>query len=141
MGAVFLDSAICIHAVDPRDDSRDRRDTARAIMLERRYVLSTQVMVETYATLCELDLMAPRLAHAYLGRLSVHALAGLEADDVLRALDHCERFGIDQGDGLILRAAEKARADILYTDRFEHGRTYATIRACNPFIEDFLASN
>lgn len=139
VSAAFLDSKIVVYAVDPREASRAKRTVARGLLLQRDFVLSTQVLMEAYNTLIRKDLMDPAPAQAYVRRLALVPVIPVERDDVLGALDLRDLYGISHWDGLILRAAEKGQSDIVYSEDLNHGQRYGSVRVCNPFFEDFLA--
>ena len=140
VSAAFFDSNILIYAVDPRESSTEKRNVARDLITSRRCTLSTQVLMETFNTLTRLKLMAPELAQSYIGRLSAYSVVSVEAEDVKKALENRAAYKINHWDGLILTSAEKVRLPILYTEDLSHGQVYGSVRACNPFIEDFLSS-
>jgi len=134
----FFDANIAVYAVDPRDASAPKKQVAREIVIERDCILSTQVLMETYNVLTKKKLMAPDAAHHYIRRLSMYDVVSIERDDVLRALEAKTLHGINHWDSLIVEAAQKGGADILYTEDLNHGQMYGSVRVCNPFIEDFL---
>jgi predicted nucleic acid-binding protein len=56
------------------------------------------------------------------------------AESVVDALDLEARYQISFWDALILQAAERADAKILYSEDLSHGQLYDTVRSVNPFI-------
>ena len=139
MTATFFDSSIVVYAVDPRDESAEKRTKSRKLVENRRLNLSTQVLMESFSTLIETNFMPRDLAQAYIGRLSAYPIVSIEKDDVSCAMDLSEEFQISHWDGMLLRSAHKARTPILYTEDLNHGQTYGSVRVCNPYIQDFLA--
>jgi len=139
VNAAFFDSNIVVYAADSREASRAKRDASRELMLSRDCHISTQVMTETFNTLTRLKLVDLDLARSYVRGLSRFDVTSIEGHDVTKALEYTERYQINHWDGLILRACEKARISILYTEDLSHGQTYGDVTACNPFKEDFLA--
>ena len=137
MNAAFFDTNVVFYAAN-RDDS-SKWETARALLQARRVVVSTQVLMETYAALLRRLKLAPAQARDWVALLARETVAAVEPDDVRAALDTAERFQISHWDGLILRAAEKSGLDLVYTEDLNHGQMYGPVRVCNPFIEDFLA--
>jgi predicted nucleic acid-binding protein len=55
-------------------------------------------------------------------------------ESILRATEIEARFKISFWDGLILQAAEKAGAGVLYTEDLSHGQMYGPVRVVNPFL-------
>lgn len=47
-----------------------------------------------------------------------------------------ERYQISYWDGAILAAAESLGAPVVYTEDLNHGQSYGSVRAVNPFIEN-----
>jgi predicted nucleic acid-binding protein len=139
VSAAFLDTNIAVYAADPRYASRAKQAVARNLFLARDCILSTQVLMETFNVLVRKDLMDPEPAHAYVRRLALLPIVQIEREDVLEALELRSVHRVGHWVGLILRAAEKAQAPILYSEDLSHGQTYGSVRVCNPFIEDFLA--
>lgn len=137
MNAAFFDTNIVLHAADIGAVSKFK--TARALLRTRRIIVSTQVLMESYAALRrELGLSAA-MARRWVEMLSDEIVVAVEAADVSSALEWAERFQISHWDSLILQAAEKAPCDLVYSETLNHGQSYGPVRACNPFIEDFLA--
>lgn len=139
VNAAFFDSNILVYAIDLRDAERTKRVAARDLFLKRSCVLSTQVLMETFNVIMKIGLAARDDAEAYVRRLAANTVMMLNGEDVIRAIEASGRFEISHWDGLIIRAAEKAGVDIVYSEDLNHGQTYGKVRVCNPFIEDFLA--
>lgn len=136
--AAFFDTNMFIYAVDPRDAERAKRDAVRSLLAKRSVHLSTQVMMETFNVLIKKELVIREIAKAYIGRLSTYDVIRPAADDVLRALNYCERYGISHFDALLICAAERANTRVFYSEDLNHGQIYGRVKVCNPFIEDFL---
>ena len=139
MNAAYFDSNIMVYAVDPREAERPKRDVARALVKGRRPHLSVQVMMETFNVLTRKQIIARDKAKAYVERLSTFPVVTVDADDARIALEYSDQFGITHFDALHVRAAERSRMSIFYSEDLSHGQTYGSVRVCNPFIEDFLA--
>ena len=52
----------------------------------------------------------------------------------LSAVRMQEQFQLSYWDGMILAAAERTGAGILYSEDFSHNRTYGSIRCINPYL-------
>jgi len=55
-------------------------------------------------------------------------------ESVIRAISMEMRYKISFWDGLILQAAERASATVLYSEDLSHGQMYGSVRVVNPFI-------
>ena len=139
MNVAFFDSNIIVYAADPRPENASKNVRARELMQSRVMKISTQVLMETFDVLVKRRLATRIRATEIVSNLADNDVMSVEPDDVLRAIDTASQYQLSHWDGLILRAAEKARAGILYTEDLRHGQAYGSVRACNPFIEDFLA--
>jgi predicted nucleic acid-binding protein len=138
MNKVFLDTNLIVYA----NDARDARKQSRAIELVAKAmrdgtgVISTQVMQE-YAVVASGRLRQD--AETILRQLLL--LESLEVvlitpDLIRRALEMQSRYGIDYWDAGILAAAEHARCHVLWSEDFNAGQLYATVRVVNPLSGD-----
>lgn len=139
MSAAFFDTNIIVYAADSATEEPTKRDLARRLMLTRSVTTSTQVTLELYAVLRKELAYSAEAASDWVRTLQDDTVMTLTPSDVLQAIAIARRYDISHWDALILVAAEKAGVDILYTEDLSHGQTYGNVRACNPFIEDFLA--
>jgi len=53
-------------------------------------------------------------------------------DSVIEALTIETRYQVSFWDALIIQAAERSGATILYSEDFSHGQTYGSVRVVNP---------
>ncbi len=65
-----------------------------------------------------------------LQALQVIALRG---EDTLTALQFIGEFGVSFWDALILASATREGCRVLYSEDFQHGRVYDTVKVMNPF--------
>lgn len=137
MNAAFFDTNIIFYAASGGDMAK--HETARRLLQSRRIVISTQVLMEIYASLLGKLKLAPVEARRWVDMVAQETVLAVEPADVIAALDTAQRFQISHWDALILRAAEKSGLDIVYSEDLNHGQMYGPVRVCNPFIEDFLA--
>jgi len=137
VNAAFFDTNIIFYAAT-RDGS-SKWETARALLQSRRIVVSTQVLMEIYASLLKKLKLAPEQAREWVSLLARETVIAVEPGDVAAAFDNVDRYQISHWDALILQAAEKSGLDLVYTEDLNHGQMYGPVRVCNPFIEDFLA--
>ncbi len=140
MSAAFFDTNIVAYAADSSAENTAKRDAARQLMLTHSITISTQVMLELYAVLRKKLCYSAEAADAWVRSLKDDTVVALTPSDVLEAIAISRRYEISHWDALILVAADKAGLDIVYTEDLNHGQTYGSVRVCNPFIEDFLAS-
>ena len=82
---------------------------------------------------------------ASTGHISFDALGEVKKDvqvqvvkdgaAVLEAIDVGQRFRISFRDALVVVAARKADASVLYSEDLDHGQTFGPVRVHNPFLE------
>ncbi|MCI4645072.1 MAG: PIN domain-containing protein [Hyphomonadaceae bacterium] len=139
MNAAFFDTNIFAYAAESDGPEPEKRDIARALLQSRAIVVSTQVMLELYGVMLKKLNYAADTAYRWISSLEDETVIMLSPTDVLEGIMISRRYEISHFDGLILRAAERADLDLVYTEDLNHGQTYGSVRVCNPFIEDFLA--
>ena len=137
MPAEFVDTNILVYAYDRT--AGIKFDRARALM-ESLWdrgdgLLSTQVLQEFYVAVTA-KIPRPlghREAREIVSDLGTWTVAVVEVSDIQKASELSERYRISFWDGLILAAARKKGAKILWSEDFSHGRDYAGVRVRNPF--------
>jgi predicted nucleic acid-binding protein len=100
-----------------------------------RMVLSTQVVQEFHAVAFrKLQLAREELWAVTTGLLDL-PLVEVGPDHIRRALWGQEHYQVSFWDALILAAAEASGASLLYSEDFNHGQLYGSVRVENPFHE------
>ncbi len=139
MPAEFVDTNILVYAYDRTAESKF--DRARELM-ERLWdsgegVLSTQVLQEFYVavTVRIPQPLAPRKAREIVSDLGAWRVALLEVSDILKASQLAERYRLGFWDALILVAAQKGEAEVVWSEDFSHGQDYGGITVRNPFTK------
>lgn len=133
--SVFFDTNILLYADDA--DAGAKTGIARALlrgsMTERTGVVSTQVLQEFYVNArkkLQLDGAAARARiEVYLGFDIVTVTPAL----LLAAVDLNRLDSISFWDALVIRAAEHAGCDTLYSEDLQAGRRFGPVRVVNPF--------
>ena len=138
MPAEFVDTNILVYAYD--QTAGNKYDRARELMEglwdSGEGVLSTQVLQEFYVTVTGRipQPLRANKAREIVSDLGTWTVALLEVPDILRASELAERYRINFWDGLILAAAIKEEAAILWSEDFSHGGNYAGVTVRNPFM-------
>ena len=137
---VFLDTNIIIYAANGRFDEPKKHACSQEL-LTRKFGTSAQVLAEFYSNVIRKgDVpLSSEDASKWVNLLSKKPFQPVDASIVKEGIAYSKRHRISCWDGAIIAAAERLGAGILYTEDLSHGQTYGSIRACNPFIEDFLA--
>ncbi len=103
---------------------------------QRELILSAQVLNEFAANALRkgnppLSLLE---AAAVVRRLSQHTVIAIDASLIQLALQRVERSRISYWDALIVEAALRSGADILYTEDMHHGTRYGSLEVRNFFL-------
>ena len=133
--SVFFDTNILLYADDA--DAGDKTGIARQLLRrsvsDRTGVVSTQVLQEFYVNArkkLKLDGAAARARiEVYLGFDVVTVTPAL----LLAAVDLNRLDSVSFWDALVIRAAEHAGCDTLFSEDLQDGRTVRGVRITNPF--------
>jgi predicted nucleic acid-binding protein len=135
----FADSNVFIYAYDQDGDAKQ----AQAITLIDRIggsgelAVSTQVLREFYSVTTRklarpLD---PETAEQAVRQLARYTLVVEDPALILAAIRRSRRDRISIWDALIVEAARRAKARILYTEDLQDGRDFDGLKVENPFRE------
>jgi predicted nucleic acid-binding protein len=132
----FLDTNILLYGYDL--DAPAKRTIALSLIEQAwtqpgHTAISVQVLQEFHFTFVRRG-HPPAEATALVGDFSLwpvidHSLALFRLGLSLQA-----RWQISLWDAMIVAAAEQAGATILYTEDLNHGQSYGSVRAINPFL-------
>lgn len=133
----FFDTNILVYAVDAGDPARQAQAIdcfARAVR-DDSIALSTQVLQEFYSiTTRKLrPPLSPREAAQQVDQLASFEVLGATAHSVRNAIGLAQEHQLAWWDALILEAALRANADVLYTEDGPHGRRFGNLTVTNPF--------
>jgi predicted nucleic acid-binding protein len=138
MSAEFCDTNVLVYAYDLTASLK--RERARAL-LERLWatrdgVLSVQVLQELFVTLTrKLDRpLSAEQARATVADLATWQVVSPTAYDVLAAIDGAIRWQVSFWDAMILTAAQKAEASVVWSEDLNHGQVYNGTVVRNPFL-------
>jgi predicted nucleic acid-binding protein len=135
----FLDTNILVYAHDRLAGWKHERATKLTEQLwnEGTGVISTQVLQEFCYTVRRKLTRPLSLEDTFAvvqQYLAWNVVANLPTS-VLEAIQIEARYRISFWDALILHAALRGGAKILYTEDFSHGQLYGEVRAVNPFLD------
>jgi predicted nucleic acid-binding protein len=136
----FVDTNILMYAHD--STTGVKHDRARAIVenlwRQRSGVISTQVLQELCVNLrrkAKRPVDAKETREIVSDYLSWTVVTN-GGESILEALEIEERYGISFWDALIVQAAEKSGANVLYSEDLSHGQDYRGVRAVNPLLSE-----
>lgn len=131
----FFDTNVLVYSRDPGDPAK--RAVARTCIEHAigssSFVVSTQVLVEFYATV-----VRRRLLGATQALELVRFWGGLDtvlhtSDLVARGIELHQRHTLSLWDGLIVQAALDSDCEVLLTEDLQHGRRFGPLEVHDPF--------
>lgn len=132
----FFDTSFLVYAWDAGEAAKRAR--ARALLEEAidqaRFVVSTQVLLEFYATALRRRLLGPAQALELVGFWGTLDVVPHTPDLLARGLALHQAHSLSVWDGLIVQAALDARCELLLSEDLQHGRRFGELEVCNPFL-------
>jgi predicted nucleic acid-binding protein len=139
MPAEFVDTNILVYSYDQTAERKfDRsRELMEKLWDSGEGVVSTQVLEEFYITITAKipNRIRPAEACQIISDLGTWKVSVLEIPDILTASEIAERYQLSFWDGLILAAAQKEEATIVWSEDFNHGQKYGELTVYNPFVQ------
>lgn len=134
----FFDTNILVYLFDASNNRKRMRarDLLNDSVSDGSALLSTQVLQEFFVAVTR-KLSVP-LRHDDAERavrdLSKMPTVDVDVVMVLEAIASMRRFNISFWDSLIVQAALRGGATVLYSEDFQHGQNIETITVENPFL-------
>lgn len=134
---VFVDTNVLVYAYDK--SAQKKHETAKIIMAELWEsglgVLSPQVLQEFYVTVTGKlkKPLAVDAARTIVGDLCKWSVVTANGEDVLNAIDIQRKHKLSFWDSMIVYAANKGGASLLFSEDFNDGQTIGGVRIKNPF--------
>ena len=134
-GREFLDTNVLVYAEDSRDTIKQTqaRDLIRALLLERRGVISLQVLQEFHVVATRKLNMDPEAARRRILRYSRFEIVPLQFPDLLSAIDLQQLHNLSFWDALIVKAALNGSCKVLHSEDMHSGHVIETLALNNPF--------
>lgn len=135
----FVDTNVLVYAYDRAAESKhDRaRDLVQELWNTGRGILSTQVLQEFYVNVRRKT--RPPVSQEEARTLIADYLAWdpvvNDGAAVLEAIDVGRRHQLSFWDALIVVAAMRGGASLIYSEDFGHGRKLGSVQVLNPFVE------
>lgn len=134
----FFDTNVLVYALD----CSEKRKRALAIdcfssaMRNDTITLSTQVLQEFYniTTRKLRPALSSQEADQYVRNLCAFEVVGSTAPNIIASIELLQRYQLQWWDALILEAAIRAKADIIYTEDLQHGQRFGPLTVVNPFL-------
>lgn len=139
MSAKFVDTNILIYAHDIDAGDRHWRaiELVKALWDSGEGMLSTQVLNEFYVNVTQKipSPMDPVPARAVLETYLSWDVQTLGPESVLIASELQQRYRISYWDALIVYAASKGGASVLYSEDFNTGQVMEGVQVVNPLVD------
>jgi len=134
----FVDTNILVYTQDLSAGPKCVRSQmlTRELWESRTGVISTQILQELYVALRR-KLATPipiSRAEEILRDYFSWEVVINNRESILRGMQFEVQYRISFWDGLVLQAAEKSGAAIVYSEDLSHGQLYEGIRVVNPFL-------
>jgi len=137
---VFVDTNILVYAYDRGEGAKHERalKLLEELWQQNTGVLSTQVLQEFYVTICRKVArpISPEETRSLIADYLTWEPIVNDGSALLEAIDIEHRYQLSFWDALIVGAAQRAGASVLYSEDFNHGQQYGSLTARNPFIEN-----
>jgi predicted nucleic acid-binding protein len=132
----FFDTNILIYMLDSNEPERQPKAIAcfEDAVLNHTIVLSTQVLHEFYNITTRKLRLSPADAAQRVHNLCAFEIMASASPHTLAALELVQRYKLQWWDALVLEAAMRAKADVLYSEDKQHGQRYGDLRVVNPFL-------
>lgn len=133
----FFDTNVIVYCHDRREGLKQSRAQAlmEAHITAGTFVLSTQVLVESYNSLQKAALLSREAAFAIIELLSDEHVVTTDAALVLRGLRLSQRHRISHWDGLVVQAALDAGCEVLFTEDLQAGQRFGDLEIVDPFAD------
>jgi len=133
----FFDTNVIVYCHDLRERSKQARAQAlmEAHMAADTFVLSTQVLIESYNSLQKAALLSREAALQIVESLSDEHVVTTDSALVLRGLHLSQRHRIPHWDGLVVQAAIDAGCKVLFTEDLQAGQRFGDLEVVNPFAD------
>ena len=140
--ASLVDTNVLIYRVDPRFTGKQAiaQELLERLVASDECRIPHQALVEFYAVATRMlrDVGRPLLdaaeARAEIETLLLTCTVFYPGEGVLRLALHCkDAYGLNWFDAHLLAYAEHYGCSVLYSEDFQDGRYYGTVKAVNPF--------
>ncbi len=131
----FVDTNILIYAATGREDEPAKWEMAQDFLQDAALSVSGQVLAEFYNIATAKHGLAIDQANSWMDYLEKYECQAVDREVVLRGIANSQHYKISYWDGAIIAAADRLGVEILYTEDLNHGQSYGSVRAINPFLE------
>jgi len=134
----FIDTNILVYAND--NSASEKQQAAKKIILDgirkNTIVISTQVLSEFYVTVTQKIkvTLPPEIAKKEIEFFGAIEIIEIDLRLILHAINISNKYQLSYWDSLIIAAALRSRAPVLYSEDLNHNQIVETVKIINPFI-------
>ena len=136
---VFVDTNVLVYAYDRAAGSKHvrARELVEELWNAGRGTLSTQVLQEFYVNVRRKARppVSPEDARTLVADYLAWDPVVNDGAAVLEAVDAGHRHQVSFWDALVVVAAVKSGASVIYSEDLNHGQRYGSVQVLNPFFE------
>ena len=135
----FVDTNVLVYAYDRGAGAKHERAAAllESLWQEGSGALSTQVLQEFYVNVCRkaASPIPPEEARSLISDYLAWEPVINDGALVLDAIEAEARYRLSFWDALIVVAAQKINADVIYSEDMSDGQQFGTVTVKNPFTD------
>ncbi len=132
---VFFDTNVLVYCVDPRDPAKQAR--ARELVASSSAAsggaVSTQVLLELFNVLTRKQKVPGPIARAVVQAYTAWPVIDSDLKLVNAAMETAMQHALSIFDAMIVEAALRSGATILYSEDMQHGRRFGPLALVDPF--------
>jgi predicted nucleic acid-binding protein len=134
--SVFFDTNVLVYCSDPSD--KVKRNIARDLVAIHRAandaVISTQVLIELFNVLTRKQKLTAAQAKPLVLSYAQWPLVSSDLLLVTEAFEGSEKHQLSIWDSMIVCAAVRMGADVLYSEDLTHSQQFGRLTVVNPFV-------
>ena len=134
--SVFFDTNVLVYCTDSTDPVRQAqaRRLVAQVSADGEAVISTQVLIELFNVLTRKQKMPADTARTMALAYTEWQVVQSDTTLVSAAMDTAIPHKLSIWDAMVIEAAVRAGAHILYTEDMTHGQRYGGLTLVNPFL-------
>lgn len=132
----FFDTNILVYCSDPQTSKKQ----AKALALVEEYgicgdaVISTQVLIELYNVLINKQKVSRKQSALVIEHYCLWQVVESDLALVRNAVAHTLKYSLSIWDAMVIEAAIRGGAQVLFSEDMAHDQRYAGVRVTNPFV-------
>ena len=138
--SVFFDTNVLVYCTD--STAPEKQAIARALVAQASAdgdaVVSTQVLIELFNVLTRKQQMPQAHAKALVTAYTHWTVVPSDVALVTTAIEKSIQQRLSIWDAMVVEAALRSGAQILYTEDLNHGQRFESLKVVNPFIAGLL---